>query len=163
MVAEVKNSVDIRVNFFDQYYTVPLSVKADVDAFITELNALGESCTTAVEFEEKFAATGLSDKFNALLPRCTPKAVQMTAEQKQYSKEVAKEIFKEDRERIVKEEVGDVAESITMAAESELSSQIRRDLSDVGLLDDVTRASNAVEMAKDAAGFLGGLFKKKKK
>ena len=91
----IKQCVNSRVDFFDKYYTVPSELKPEVEAFINEINQLGDAATDAVDFENKFASSGLSERFNSLLTRCIPKAYNMTNEEKQHSKETAKEIFEE--------------------------------------------------------------------
>lgn len=155
----VKQCVNSRVNFFDKYYTVPTELKPEIEAFINEINQLGDAATDAVDFENKFASSGLSERFNNLLTRCIPKAYNMTAEEKQRSKETAKEIFKEDRSRIIKEAAEDALDSATMFVEEELRDQRRKAMIETGVYDEYTRASN---VAEDVGGLFKKLFKKKK-
>ena len=160
---DVKACVSARVDFFGQYYDVPQGVVDEVSAFISETQALGENCADAQEFESKFVSTGLSDRFNAILPKCTPKAVAMTQEQKEYSNQVRREMWNEQKGQIAKDAVKDVAESVAMRAESDAMQARRRAMSEAGVLDEYTRASNAVDDTGYAAGFLSKFFKKKKK
>jgi len=162
MDSGVNQCVATRVDFFEKYCTVPTEVAEEVKAFIADINSLGNSCSGVADFEAKFVSEGLSDRFNTLITKCPPKPYKMTEEDKQHAKETAKKIFKEDKERIINEAVADVAESATMAAESELMSQRRRSMSEAGVLDDYTRATNAIDAAARVGGFLKGLFKKKK-
>lgn len=158
----VQQCVATRAGFFGQYCEVPAALQPEVDAFLLALNQLGEASADVASFEAAFAADGLSDTFNSLVSRCTPKAYQMTEQDKAYSKQVARELYEEDKERIHKELLEDITESVYMKAESEANSQRIRAMSEAGVLDDYTRASNAVDNLGRAAGFLGGLFKKKK-
>lgn len=159
MLEDVKACVSARTDFFGKYVTVPPALQPEMDSFIEKITALGENSTGAAEFEQQFAASGLMEVFNGLVTRCTPQAYQMTEEDKAYSRQVQKEIFREDKGRILKEAGEDVLESVTMAAESELSSRRIRQMSEAGVLDDYTRASNLA----DDVGILARWFKKKKK
>lgn len=159
MIEEVKACVNARAGFFGTYMTVPPALQPEVDSFLEKINALGESCANAGEFEQQFQSTGLMDTFNALVTRCTPQAYQMTEEDKAHSRQVAKEIFREDKDRILKEAGQDMLESVTMKAESDLNQARIREMADAGVLDDYTRASNVAE----DVGILARWFKKKKK
>jgi len=163
MLEEIKKCIEIRTNFFEEYFTVPEEHLNEKNDFVNDMISLGENCSSAVEFEEKFASVGLSERFNAIIPKCVPKQHTMTAEEKQYSREVAKQIFEEDKERIIKESVEDVADSVMVAAESEMISQRRKAMIAAGTFDEYTRVSNAIDDTKTVAGFFGKLFKKKNK
>ncbi len=160
---DVKTCVCARVDFFGQYYEVPAAVQPEVDGFIADIQALGEQATDVAQFEAEFVSTGLSDRFNAILPKCTPKAVAMTEEQKAYSRQVKKELWEEQKGQIAKDAVKDVAESVVMRAESDAMQARRRAMADAGVLDEYTRATNAVEDIGRGAKFLANLFGKKKK
>lgn len=159
MREDVKACVDARVTYFGQYFDVPPALSPEVEDFCKKVTELGEKSADAGEFEQQFQASGLMNTFNGLIIRCTPKAYQMTEEDKAYSKQVSKEIFKEDKDRILKEAGQDILETVTMKAESELRSERIRQMSDAGVLDDYTKASNVVE----DVGILARWFKKKKK
>ena len=158
----VKQCVDSRVDFFDKYYTVPAELKPEVEAFINEINQLGDAATDAVDFENRFASSELSERFNNLLTRCIPKAYNMTNEEKQHSKETAKEIFKEDRSRIIKEATEEAVEHAAIIANEELIAKRREAMIESGVFDEYTRASNAVDVIGESGSFLKKLFKKKK-
>ena len=158
----IKQCVSARVDFFDKYYTVPEELKPEVEAFINEINQLGDAATDAADFENKFASSGLSERFNSLLTRCTPKAYNMTDEEKQHSKETAKEIFKEDRSRIIKEAAEEAADHAAVMANEELIAKSREVMIEEGVFDEYTRASNAVDIITESGRFLKNLFKRKK-
>ena len=158
MIEEVRICVSARTDFFGKYVVVPPALQPELDIFLEKINALGENCTNAAEFEQQFQASGLMDIFNSLVTRCTPQAYQMTAEDKAYSRQVAKEIFTEDKDRILKEAGQDLLESVEMKVESDLRAERIKRMSDAGVLDDYTRTSNVVE----DVGILARLFKKKK-
>ena len=159
MIEEVRICVSARTDFFGKYVVVPPALQPELDSFLEKINALGENCTGAAEFEQQFQASGLMDVFNSLVSRCTPQNYQMTAEDKAYSRQVSKEIFREDKERILKEAGQDLLESVEMKVESDLRAQRIHQMSEAGVLDDYTRATN---MAEDV-GILARLFRKKKK
>jgi len=158
----IKQCVNSRVDFFDKYYTVPAELKPEVEAFIDDINQLGNAATDAVDFENKFASSELSERFNSLLTRCIPKAYNMTNEEKQHSKETAKEIFKEDRSRIVKEAAAEVVDHATIMADEELIAMRREAMIEAGVFDEYTRVSNAIDIMTESGSFLKKLFKKKK-
>ena len=157
----VMQCIRVREDFFEKYYTVPAGAKADVDSFVQSLYALGEGAADAQDFEAKFAAQGYQDRFNGLLLRCTPKAYQMTAEEKAQSRATAKEIFREDRSRIVKEAAQDVLDSALVMAEEEHIAKRREAMIEAGVFDDYTRKTNAVDMMTETGGLLKRLFRKK--
>ncbi len=154
---DVKVCVDARVNFFGQYYDVPTGVQSEVDAFIQSVTALGESSADATSFEAEFVSSGLSAQFNAILPKCTPKAVQVSAEYQTYTENVQKEFKEERKKQFADTLINDVTDSVTMRAESDAMQARRRAMSDAGVLDEYTKVTNAV----DDAGRLAGFFKRK--
>lgn len=158
MIEEVRICVSARTDFFGKYVVVPPALQPELDIFLEKINALGENCTNAAEFEQQFQASGLMDIFNSLVTRCTPQAYQMTADDKAYSRQVAKEIFAEDKDRILKEAGQDLLESVEMKVESDLRAQRVREMSNAGVLDDYTRATNVIE----DVGILTRLFKRKR-
>ena len=82
MVDEVKTCVDAKINFFEEYFSVPDDLKSEMDMFIKDTQALGEQCSSASEFEQQFSASELLNRFNTLVSKCTPKAKKMTKEEK---------------------------------------------------------------------------------
>lgn len=158
----VQQCVNSRVDFFDKYYTVPEALKPEVEAFISDVNRLGETAADAVDFENKFVSNVLNERFNSLLTRCIPKAYNMTAEEKQSSRETAKGIFKEDRSRIIKETVADAIDYAAVMANEELIAKQREAMIESDIFDEYTKASNAIDILTDGGNFLKNLFKKKK-
>ena len=161
MNENVKQCVNSRVDFFDKYYTVPEELKSEVDTFVVEINRLGDEAIDAVDFENKFASSGLSERFNGILSRCVPKAYNMTREEKQHSKEIAKEIFKEDRSRIIKEMAAEAVEHSTIMVNEELIAKSREAMIEADVFDEYTRVTNAVDIITESGSFLKKLFKKK--
>lgn len=162
MLEEVKTCVSARTEFFGKYMTVPAQLQPELDSFLSKIADLGERSASAAEFEQNFQATGLSDTFNSLVSRCTPQAYQMTEADKAYAKQTAKEIFREDKDRILKEAGKDVLESVALKAESDINTARIRQMSEAGVLDEYTKASNAVEDVGTIGRFVRGLFGKKK-
>lgn len=159
MVDEVKTCVSARIDFFGRYMAVPPQLQPELMAFTEKINDLGESCSNAAEFEKQFQTSGLMDAFNGLITRCSPLAYQMTAEDNAKSRQVAKEIFREDKDRILKDAGEDLLESLEMKVESDVRAQRIHQMSEAGVLDNYTRATNLVE----DVGILARLFRKKKK
>lgn len=162
MNSAVMQCIRTRTDFFEKYYSVPDEVRADVDAFIRRMHTIGEQSKDAQDFEAKFAADGLQEDLNGLLVRCTPRPYQMTKEEKAAAKETAKEIFREDRSRILKETAEDAADTVAVAANEELIALKRKAMVEAGVYDEYTRASNAIDMVKDPVGFFKGLFRMNK-
>ena len=158
----IKQCVNSRVDFFDKYYTVPAELKPEVEAFIDDINQLGNAATDAVDFENKFASSDINERFNSLLTRCIPKAYNMTNEEKQHSKETAKEIFKEDRSRIVKEAAADVVDHTAVTVTEELIAKRREKMIEADVFDEYTKVTNVIDFATESGSFLKKLFKKKK-
>ena len=162
MDSSVMQCIQMRIDFFEKYYSVPEQLKPEVDAFIEEMKSLGEQSFDAQDFEAKFAMSGFQDRLNSLIMRCTPKPYKMTEEEKAASKATAQQIFEEDRERIRKEGVEEAVDYAAVMAEEEFSALKRQAMIETGVYDEYTRASNAIDIAKNAGGFLGKIFKKKK-
>jgi len=162
MKEDVKRNVDMRTGFFDTYYTVPDAVKEDVDELIFQINSLGEQCSDVMEFETQFAQSGLSDKFNQVLAKCTPKPVSLSEEEKQHSREVTAQMMRDSKGEIAKGIAKDIADTVMLEAESEFHRINRQIMIENDTYDDYTRASNAVDFAKDVFGGIKGLFGKKK-
>ena len=163
MDSGVKMCVDARLNMFSQYYTVPENVAADVEAFCQELIALGESSPDVAAFEAAFASQGFSDRFNALLVLCVPKPYQMNAQEQAYAQETAQEIFEEDKKRIQKELVEDIADTVQVKLDSDLHVLKRKVLNAAGVMDEYTKISNIAEDIGITGKGFKGLFGKKKK
>lgn len=159
---DVRVCVEARVNFFGQFYDVPANVQHEVDAFIESVIALGERSSDAAAFEADFVSSGLSEQFNKILPKCSPKAVPVSAEYQEYTEKVQAEFKEERKKQFADTLINDVTESVTMQAESDAVQARRRAMSDAGVLDDYTRATNVIDDAGRAAGFFGRLFGRNK-
>lgn len=156
---EVKSCVDAKVNFFDMYFSVPESIQSEVNDFIRDTNTLGDRCSNAAEFEAKFISTGLSDRFNAILPKCKPKAAKMTREQKRKSMETAKEILTENRKELAEYAVKDTLNRIINDATDEQIQRSREQMIEDGTMAEHTIRKNRVENAGRFLRFLGDKFK----
>lgn len=161
MKEDVRICVSSRVDFFEKYYDIPPAMQGAVASFVAETEALGESCADAGEFEARFVSVGLSQRFNDILPKCTPKAVPVTQEQKAYSRQVRRELWNEQKGQIVQDILDDVTESAAMRIESDATQARNRAMSEAGVLDEYTRVSNVVDDVKYGAKLFSKLFKKK--
>ncbi len=158
MTEDVKACVDARVNFIGEYLTVPDELKDEVNSFIADITALGNSSGNAADFESKFVSSGLMDRFNSLIPRCPQKPREMTKEEKAQSKEIAKEMGFNAKD-IAKQAGEDALESLSLEAERMARRHRREEMVEAGVYDDYTRASNVVDDTKRLFGF----FKRKNK
>lgn len=163
MNGEVRQCVEARTGFFGQYFEVPDALRGEVDGFIRATEALGEACGDAAQFESRFAGEGLSDRFNALVGQCVPKAHQMTAEEKRASRKIAADMMYADRENLAKGAVADVASSVMVDLRGESLRKNREQMLAEGTFDEYTRRSNAAEDARNLIGTLGNLFGKRKR
>lgn len=144
--------IKAKCDVFTQYMTVPESLAAEYEGLCGDMYALGERCGEDYGlFEAEFVSTGLSERYNSLLIRCTPNAVQMTAEQK-------KQAVKDQLSQV--DVLKDAAEIAECELKQEMISMKRRAMIEAGVFDDYTRATNAVDDAKRLGKFLFGKKKK---
>lgn len=161
MTDEVKKCVDIRINFFDEYFTIPEDMQNEVQAFIADITLLGNSCNSATEFEQKFVSEGLSERFNAILPKCIQKPVKMTKEQKKQSRKIAKEILAENKDELVDDALTYVANRGMNDLRDKAIASSRKKMIEEGTMSDYTIRKNYIEDGIRFARFLKDKFKKK--
>ena len=161
MTDEVKKCVDIRINFFNEYFTIPEDIQNEVQAFIADITLLGNSCNSATEFEEKFVSEGLSDRFNAILPKCTQKPIKMTKEQKKQSRKIAKEILAENKDELIDDALTYVANRGMNDLRDKAIANNRKKMIEDGTMSDYTITKNYIEDGIRFARFLKDKFKKK--
>ena len=158
MVDEVKTCVDAKINFFEEYFSVPDDLKSEMDMFIKDTQALGEQCSSASEFEQQFSASELLNRFNTLVSKCTPKAKKMTKEEKKQSVKIAKDILYENRSEIAKDALKDTANRIINDKRDEMLTKNREKMIEEGTYADYTIRRNKI---KSIADFLEKIFNKK--
>lgn len=161
MTDEVKKCVDIRINFFDEYFTIPEDMQNKVQAFIADITLLGNSCNSATEFEQKFVSEGLSERFNAILPKCIQKPVKMTKEQKKQSRKIAKEILAENKDELVDDALTYVANRGMNDLRDKAIAISREKMIEEGTMSDYTIRKNYIEDGIRFTRFLKDKFKKK--
>lgn len=161
MTDEVKKCVDIRINFFDEYFTIPEDMQNEVQAFIADITLLGNSCNSATEFEQKFVSEGLSERFNAILPKCVQKPVKMTKEQKKQSRKIAKEILAENKDELVDDALTYVANRGMNDLRDKAIAISREKMIEEGTMSDYTIRKNYIEDGIRFTRFLKDKFKKK--
>lgn len=161
MTDEVKKCVDIRINFFDEYFTIPEDMQNEVQAFIADITLLGNSCNSATEFEQKFVSEGLSERFNAILPKCVQKPVKMTKEQKKRSRKIAKEILAENKDELVDDALTYVANRGMNDLRDKAIAISREKMIEEGTMSDYTIRKNYIEDGIRFTRFLKDKFKKK--
>lgn len=151
----MKEYIDAKCNVFTEYMEVPAELQGEYESLCADMHTLGSSCDDYYKFEEQFASSGLSDRYNALLAKCTPKAVQMTAEQKKASMQMAREQIS------AKEIAGDIVDMAKTELQQEAISMKRKAMIDAGVFDEYTRTTNKIDDATRAGKFLFNKFKKK--
>lgn len=161
MIDDVKRCVDMRVNYFDTYFTVPAAVQGEVNDFIRSITALGETCANATEFEAKFNSQGYSARFNSLIPKCTPKPARITKEDRKRFRSNAREIISENKEELLKDAASEAARTATLRAENALYRQNRERMIEEGTFGDYKKARDAAEDISSVAGFFKRHFGKK--
>ena len=159
MVDEVKTCVDAKINFFEDYFSVPDDLKSEMDMFIKDTQALGEQCSSASEFEQQFSTSELLNRFNTLVSKCTPKAKKMTKEEKKQSVKIAKDILYENRVEIAKDTLKDTANRIINDKRDEMLTKNREKMIEEGTYADYTIRRNKINTIRD---FLEKIFNKKK-
>lgn len=151
----MKEYIDAKCNVFTEYMNVPAELEGEFGCLCTEMHALGDNCEDYSEFEARFVSSGLSDRYNSLLARCTPKAVQMTDEQKKASFNMAKEQFS------AKDMLRDAADMASTELKQEAISMRRKKMIEDDVFDDYTRTTNKIDNAARAGKFLFNRLKKK--
>lgn len=159
MVDEVKTCVDAKINFFEEYFSVPDDLKSEMDMFIKDTQALGEKCSSASEFEQQFSTSELLNRFNTLVSKCTPKAKKMTKEEKKQSVKIAKDILYENRAEIAKDTLKDTANRIINDKRDDMLTKNRERMIEEGTYADYTIRRNKINSIRD---FLEKIFNKKK-
>ena len=159
MLDEVKNCVDAKVNFFEDYFSVPDDLKSEMDMFIKDTQALAEKCSSASEFEQQFSTSELLNRFNTLVSKCTPKAKKMTKEEKKQSVKIAKDILYENRAEIAKDTLKDTANRIINDKRDDMLTKNRERMIEEGTYADYTIRRNKINSIRD---FLEKIFNKKK-
>ena len=159
MVDEVKTCVDAKINFFEDYFSVPDDLKSEMDMFIKDTQALGEKCSSASEFEQQFSTSELLNRFNTLISKCTPKAKKMTKEEKKQSVKIAKDILYENRAEIAKDTLKDTANRIINDKRDDMLTKNRERMIEEGTYADYTIRRNKINSIRD---FLEKIFNKKK-
>ena len=159
MVDEVKTCVDAKINFFEEYFSVPDDLKSEMDMFIKNIQSLGEQCSSASEFEQQFSTSELLNRFNTLVSKCTPKAKKMTKEEKKQSVKIAKDILYENRAEIAKDTLKDTANRIINDKRDDMLTKNRERMIEEGTYADYTIRRNKINSIRD---FLEKIFNKKK-
>ena len=159
MLDEVKSCVDAKINFFEDYFSVPDDLKSEMDMFIKDTQALGEKCSSASEFEQQFSTSELLNRFNTLVSKCTPKAKKMTKEEKKQSVKIAKDILYENRAEIAKDTLKDTANRIINDKRDDMLTKNRERMIEEGTYADYTIRRNKINSIRD---FLEKIFNKKK-
>lgn len=155
MIDEVKNCVNARANYFEEYFSVPDQLRGEINSFIQDAEALGNLCGSAAEFEQTFVSSGLSDRFNALIAKCTPKARKMTKEEKQHSMSVAQDILYEQRGELAKDAATEVVGGFISKKRDERIEESHRQMIEDGTHAAFTIRRNRIQDAGRLLGFLG--------
>ena len=151
----MKEYIDAKCNVLTEYMQIPAELQGEYEMLCSEMHTLGETCNDYYQFEEQFASSGLSGRYNALLAKCTPKAVQMTTEQKQASIKMAKEQIS------AKEIASDIVDMAVTDLKQEAISMRRKKMIEDGVFDEYTRTTNKIDDASRVGKFLFNKLKNK--
>lgn len=160
MIDEVKTCVNARVNYFEEYFSVPDQMKEDIDSFIQDMETLGNCCGSVAEFEQTFVSSGLSDRFYALIAKCTPRARKMTKEEKQHSMSVAQDILYEQRSELAKNAATEIVGGFISKKRDERIEESHRQMIEDGTHVAFTIRRNRIQDAERLLDFLGRKIKK---
>lgn len=160
MIDEIKTCVDLKLNVFKEYFIVPDEFQCEMDDLVRAMEALGEECNDAVEFEERFASEGLMESYNALFPKCLPKKHKMTKAERRKSLEVGIDMLNKSKKEILNDGVKKFKENIRNDFKDDLIEKNRERMIEDGTFDDYTIATNKVDDIGRLAGFLRKKFKK---
>ena len=161
MVDEVKKCVDAKINFFEEFFSVPNDLQSEMEMFIKDTQDLGEKCSSASEFEEQFSTSELLNRFNTLVSKCTPKVKKMTKEEKKQSVKIAKEILNENKEELAKDALRETTNRIINDKRDEMLAKSRERMLEDGTFDDYTIMRNRIHGINDIVSFIGNIFRKK--
>ena len=159
---DVKRCVDMRVNYFADYFTIPQELQGEMDAFISELELLGEQCKDATEFEAKFVELGLSDQFNGIIPRCTPKPVKITKEDRRNMWKKTKEMVRENKKELIQSEAETVGKHILSEVSLDLYEKKCDEMEEKGTYDDHKKSLDKVRTVEHIADLFNFFGRKKK-
>lgn len=162
MNEEIKKCIEARTSFFDEYYTIPDDLKSEVNSFIVEIKELGNGCKDVHEFEERFISTGLSEKFNEILPKCIPKPVKMTKQQKKQSVKITANILKTNKNEIINDSLNRVSQNTFNKIKDDAIDRNRKRMIANDTFDDYARSSNGLNNGGLLFGFVKKIFKKNK-
>lgn len=80
----IKNSIDNRKKVIDEHYKIPEKVQIIYDELFRDMEELGNSCTDVSEFESKFTAGPLNQRYMDLFTQLKPKLSKVKDAYKEY-------------------------------------------------------------------------------
>lgn len=163
MKEDVKQYIDMKMNVIYDYFTVPESAKGDVDKVEKQICALGEECTDAAEFENRFNSSPVSAQYNMLFTKCTPKPPKkMTKEEKRAARSNVKEMFTENKGEMIREMVKDDLQDAVEDAVDDLSDEITGTAAVNLGIDEILDDAEYAKDASETASGIFSIFKKKR-
>lgn len=145
----VKMSIDGRKNAITDSFKLNEKMQKKVDELFAEIEKLGAACKDAGEFETKFQASPLNQKYMDLFTE-----VATSSASKQAAGNVAASMAAGAAEGALRNAVGGVVP--TRASVNQKARDVARDVPVLGDAIDISEKAGYV-------GHLAGLFKKKKK
>lgn len=145
----IKASIDARKNALTDAYQISEKLQKEIDELFLEIEKFGATCTDAGDFETKFAASPLNQKYIDLFTKAATANTISTA-----TKSAAAGMATSTAESIARNAIGSTVPT-TRAAVHQKAYDAARDIPVVG---------DAIEVAKNASylGHLGKMFSKKK-
>jgi hypothetical protein len=149
-----RNSIDIRKKTIDDYYLIPDDVKTEVEDLFKEMEALGESCSDVSEFETKFAAGPLNERYMSIFAKLKPNPAAVAGAMK----DSVKERWSDPKQ--VASDIADETEYVLKSAMQPLRHEAyekRREF-----MRENVPGYEEIRQVKDTAQVLGKLFGRKK-
>lgn len=160
MYDDVKKCVDARLDYLNLCLVSPPEIKPEIDAFSKDVTKLGEACPDAEEFERRFAAEGLFERFSSLVCKCTQNGTGMNVSDIKRSAKITGGILGNNRKQIVKDIVDDACMYARVEAIDRATTESREQMIEDGTLADYTIKRNMIE---DGLGIIGSLARRFKK
>lgn len=149
----IKQSIESRKSAFSASFEISADMQKKIDALFSEIEKFGKGCKDVGEFETKFAASPLNQKYLDLFTE-----IATNSAGKQAAKQTAKSMAGGVAEGLVRNAIGDVVP--TRAAVHQKASDVARGVPVLGdAIDLGQKASYAMHLGK----VFGGARKKKKK
>lgn len=155
----IRNSIATRKKTVDDYYKVPANMQETYDALFRDMEELGESCADVAEFETKFAAGPLNQRYMDLFTKLKPNMGKVKDSYKEYlASDEGKEALADSLRDTAETEMRIMADDLT----KDILDEIAPDRHTIWRNSVFGHIEDAVE-GVNAAKRIGGFLKNRKK